>query len=106
MTEKYIEIKDYNPDSGETKEGEVFWEIHFGSKHYLIDNNDYQDPIIGRGSLRIPRRVLEFVRYDWETKTAKVKEITHTSEKSLVEKIALEDHMLMSELSDKCDKDK
>jgi hypothetical protein len=88
-----ITIRNYDRENGlvETDGTSPFLGLDINGKHYIIGEEDYcVNSTRGRGDLVIPKTVYELVAYNERTGTAKAKEVT---ERSLLEKIAVEFHM-------------
>jgi len=88
-----ITIRNYDRENGlvETEGTSPFLGLDIGGKHYIIGKKDYcANSTRGRGDLVIPRTAYELIEYNERTRTAKAREVT---ERSLLEKIAVEFHM-------------
>ncbi len=87
-------IRNYDLDRGRvaTSESSPYLGLNIGEKHFVISEKDYCElSTEGRGGLVIPKTAYELLNYDARTLTAKVREVT---DRSLLEKIAVEFHML------------
>ena len=92
MQEEII-IKNYDRERGcvDTSETSPYLGLDLDGKHYILNEDDYcAHSTEGRGGLTIPRTAFELVKYDAQTGTATAREVT---DKSLVQRIAVEFHM-------------
>lgn len=92
-----ITIKDYDRATGLVKAEATspLQGYDVDGKHYIVRDNDFLGGSEGREGLVIPNVVYELVSYDEQTGTAKARKVT---ERSLLEKIAVELHLLRHQL--------
>ena len=99
-----IKISNYDLEDGCTIRGESldldspYRGVGFEGNHYIVNINDLANhATIGRGGLEIPRAVFEVIDYNVQTMVSRAREVT---DRTLVERIALEFHMKNREFSD------